>query len=226
MQFVTAKTLNCPYCLHPLADDDYHFHLSKCSKDHTLLKERLKTYAGISVNDEASLISEYKQMIQYDDSFFPRYWECDDSHVNTTFHQIMPKSPEAITILKTVDNCKALKRIERVQNKELFLKYQDYTHQHDGREQLLFHGSLLNKYNLICNQGFDLGHSKNGLHGYGIYLSSTMSYSIDYARNSSSVCPGQMLLCRTWISDETTIAANIHVVHHDYAVYPAYVLYY
>lgn len=226
MQFVMNKTLNCPFCLRPLGEDGYHDHVSTCSHDHTELHDRLKKYAGILVNDYASLISEYKQMIQYDDSFFPPHWESDDTHVNTTFHVIEATSPEAKSVLDAVDGCRSIKRIERIQNKELYLQYQNYKNQRQGIERLLFHGSSLNKYNLICNQGFDLGHSNNGLHSYGIYLSSTMSYSVDYVKNTSGHTDHQILLCRAWVSHETTIADNIHVFHRDYAVYPAYILYY
>ncbi len=234
MELLSDKTMNCPFCLTIVSPQDYEKHVLNCRDvDFELLKNRLHTYCGISMktNDDLDgrrrLLSEYLEFIRHDRSYYPAHW-CDYHQTNNTdFYKVSLASREAKDLLANPVCTKSLKRIVRTQNKELYLRFLDFKMDNQGSDAMLFHGTRDENINLICNQGFDRGHSKNGLHGFGIYLSSTMSYSLAYAVTSDhrNLQGKSLMLCRTHLTTDVTISENIHVVHHDFAVYPEYILY-
>lgn len=221
MRLSSDKILSCPYCIRPLSDHDYRPHLTTdCTmRQPAIIEARLERYVGPSSDDDP--IDRYHGFITYDRTYYPMDWTEDFQERNTAFYHVAIASPEVRALQKLVGTT-PLHRVERVQNKELVLRYQDFRETNaDGREALLFHGSSDGLYNIICNQGFDMGHSKNGAFGYGIYFSSTFGYSKGYAKDSRC-----MLICRAWITKTTVVSENIHVVHDDFAVYPAYLVHY
>lgn len=220
MQVVSDKTLNCPFCIHPVSDIGYEEHLHSCRrKDARLIQSRLHTQETLSY----ALLEAYKEYVVYCRDFFPPLWD-DHQLTNTEFYAVDINSTEGRRVASLVKHTVNLSRIERVQNKELHMRYTEFKENNTGNELMLFHGSAENIYNLICNQGFDAGHSNLGAHGFGIYLSSTMSYSLGYSRRAGG-SGTSMLLCHAFLTADCVISDNIHVVHDDFAVYPSYVLY-
>lgn len=168
-----------------------------------------------------NLIERYLEFVLYERDYYPTEWTEEFQERNTAFYSVTIGSLEAKSLQKLA-RATRLQHIERVQNKELFLKYMDFQKANvDGRECLLFHGSKVELYNIICNQGFDTGHSNHGLLGYGLYFSGMMDYIKGFVRG----CPC-MLVCKVWLTSTSVVSGNIHVVHDDFAAYPAYVIYY
>ena len=222
MQTVNDKRLNCPGCIRPLSRHEFDAHVLSCAFDKVVLKKRLESGGVKPSGPMGVLLETYLEYITFDRSFFDHTWAEDHQEHNTAFHVVPLESHEANEIKRLVAGDASLHRIERVQNKELFLRYREHKESRPGREVRLFHGAPQHVYNLICNEGFDAGHSKSGLHGYGIYLSSTMAYSMCY----TGVGGCSLLLCKAWITQSAVVSDNIHVVHDDFAVYPDHVLYY
>ena len=228
MQNTSLKTCNCPFCLKPIEStkNEYMMHLSSChNSDFELLTQRLEKWCNLSINNNQQdvLLNEYHDFISYDRSFFPATW-CDDiQEDNTAFYFIDKTKSEGKRVTAMTQNFE-IKRLERIQNKELYLRFCEYQETNQGKDVSLFHGTRAKNINLICNQGFDRGHSKNGSYGFGIYLSSCLKYSLDYAEKSPS---GQrcLLLCQAHLTKEAMMASNIHVIKDDFAVYPQYILY-
>lgn len=183
-----------------------------------ILGARIRRFVGPVSGDP---IDQYMEFITYDRTFYPAYWIEDFQDCNTAFYSIPIASPDA-RVLQKLAGATKLHHVESVQNKELFLRYKEFQEANaDGREAMLFHGSRDGLYNIICNQGFDLGHSKDGLFGHGLYFSSTIDYSKAFAKGRPS-----MLVCKVWLTGTSRISDNIHVVHSDFAAYPAYVVHY
>ncbi|KAI3432550.1 hypothetical protein D9Q98_004099 [Chlorella vulgaris] len=175
----------------------------------------------ISTNDAEE---DYLDFSQYNCGFYPTHWSDDRQDTNTAFYNVNLWSSEAKPLLALVADDARIRRIERVQNRELYLRYAESREASRAREVMLFHGSQESLYNVICNQGFDLGHSHHGLHGYGIYFSSTLVYSMGYAKKGH-LAGKSVLVCRVLLTDTAVIAGNIHVVHDDFLALPEYVLY-
>lgn len=228
MQLITDKTLNCPGCIIPISEQQYAEHIKTCAHDvMDIMQNRLQKFSNLRIRDADAtlLIEEYLQFVLHDKTYYPSYWSDDYQLENTAFYEVHLKCKEAKEIASLVNEVVQVVRIERIQNKELYLRFLEYSVDNPGRQALLFHGTSDENYNLICNQGFDRGHSNNGLYGFGVYLSSCMKYSLDYAHKTEKKhrC---MLICRTHITPDTKISQNIHVVHDDFAVYPEYLVYF
>jgi hypothetical protein len=217
MQLASDKTLNCPYCVRPVSLDAYRRHVGECDMQQCgVLATRIQKFAGPFSGD---LIDRYLEFIRYERAYYAMEWTEEFQEHNTAFYSVPIGTLEAKSLQKLA-GASELRHVERVQNKELYLKYTDFREANaDGRETLLFHGSRVELYNVICNQGFDVGHSKNGLFGYGLYFSSTMDYSKSFVKGRPC-----MLVCKVWLTPTTVISGNIHVVHDDFAAYPAYVV--
>lgn len=219
MQLTSDKTLCCPYCVCPLSPDAYRLHLEACDMQQSgVLAARIHRLSGPF---SGNLIDRYLEFVLYERDYYPTEWTEEFQERNTSFYSVTIGSLEAKSLQKLAC-ATTLQHIERVQNKELFLKYMDFQMANvDGRECLLFHGSKVELYNIICNQGFDTGHSNHGLFGYGLYFSSTMDYSKGFVRGRPC-----MLVCKVWLTSTSVVSGNIHVVHNDFAAYPAYVIHY
>lgn len=218
------KTLNCPHCIRPLCEAQYGAHVAECG-GLDLLVERMERHGYARAGAVEDPVAEYLDFVRHDRAFFPPRW-CDDlQEHNTAFYLVDPASAEARALQALAS--KPLRRVERVQNKELFLAHAEYRAKNpDGKEAMLFHGSRAGAYNLICNQGLDGGHSRDGTYGKGIYLSSCMTYSTGYSRRADGTPGDAMLVCRTWLTPGAIVRGNIHVVHDDFAALPEYLVYY
>jgi hypothetical protein len=202
----------------PLASDGYRDHLETCNMKQSQLLEARLELCGPFPGD---LVDRYLEFVTYERSYYPSEWTKDFQKENTAFYTVAIGSSEASSLQQLSDSSK-LRHIERVQNKELFLRFMEYRQSNkDGREALLFHGMRERLYNIICNQGFDLGHSKPGLYGYGLYFSSTMDYSKAFVKGRPC-----LLVCKVWVTDTAVVSGNIYVVHNDFAAYPAYLVHY
>jgi hypothetical protein len=223
MQLACDKTLSCPYCVRPVSLDAYRLHLDECDMQQCgVLATRIQRFSGPFSGD---VIDRYVEFIRYERAYYAMEWTEDFQEHNTAFYSVATGSLEAKSLQKLA-GASILQPVERVQNKELYLKYLDFREANaDGREMLLFHGSRVELYNIICNQGFDVGHSNHGLFGYGLYFSSTMDYSKAFVKGFVKV-PPCMLVCKVWLTSTAVISGNIHVVHDDFAAYPAYVVHY
>ena len=230
----------CPFCVNPLTDDTpaYVDHLIACRGTSDI--EKRGVIFGRMQHDcpylrdaeEHELYSEYMGFVQHDVYMFPSNWNVVDQHENCRLCPVARESDEIRHVLKFVEpgsiDSSSVCRVERCQNKELYLRYSDRKAGPPGaRETWLFHGSKPDIYNLILQSGFDRGCSNHGSYGYGIYLSSTYGYSLSY----TTPCiddPGKkrLLLCRVLLRVDTVIAGNIHVVQHDFDVYPEYVVHF
>jgi hypothetical protein len=183
-----------------------------------VLAARIQRFSGPF---SGNLINRYLDFIMYERDYYPIEWTEDFQEHNTAFYSVAVGSLEAKSLQKLA-GATELRHIERVQNKELYLRYGEFREANaDGHERLLFHGSRIELYNIMCNQGFDVAHSKNGLFGYGLYFSNTMEYSKSFVKGR--LC---MLVCKVWLTSTAVISDNIHVVHDDFATYPAYLVHY
>ena len=227
---VMRKTMACPFCVNPLADDTpaYVDHLIACRgasdvEKRSVVFRRIRHDCPYASDHE--LYSEYMGFVQHDASLFPRNWKVVDQRENCRLIPVAKDSEEIRhSLLKRVDSI-AVCHVERCQNKELYLRYSD--RKAGAREAWLFHGSKPDIYNLILQSGFDRGCSKNGAYGYGIYLSSTHGYSLKYTTPCvDAPIKMRLLLCRVLLRDDTVIEGNIHVVQHDFDVYPEYVVHF
>lgn len=201
-------------------------HLSRCNvSDVERLRSRLEKWGDVSISNN-QLFEQYFEFILFNRNFYPPHWTDEHHNCNTTFH-VVPFSSGEVRHFQFPRDC-TLTRIERVQNKELYLRCLEYKNEHNtGKEATLFHGSQENNYNIICNQGFDVGHSRQGVWGYGLYFSSCMDYSRVYSRARLGGSGHAMLMCRVWLTDDSVVnVGNVHVVHSDFAAYPEYIIYY
>src|SRR3569833_1882460 len=134
MRLASDKTLSCPYCIRPMSDDEYRLHLTKeCTmRQPAILEARLERFVGRSSDDD--LIDRYREFITYDRTYYPMDWTEDFQAHNTAFYHIANASSEARALQKLVGPT-PLPRDERVQNKELVLRYEEFREAHaNGRE--------------------------------------------------------------------------------------------
>ena len=124
----------------------------------------------------------------------PSHWERHGEEEELKVVPVNPHSREfkeiAALFTRTMptDKC-TIQRLERVQNKVLWMRYRDCKERF-GRdlpsagEKLLFHGTRQNDPEVIyrSDAGFDVGHSRVGMWGPGNYFAVNASYSDDYAR--------------------------------------------
>lgn len=117
--------------------------------------------------------------------------------------------------LQTMPNVSFLK-IERVQNKPLWRKYQHCSHrmyQYDGvlNEKLLFHGSRRTNPKEIYkgDDGFDIRCSNSGMWGRGSYFAANASYSDGYAH----VVKGFKKMLAAWVLTGHSMKSDPHSYH-------------
>ena len=123
----------------------------------------------------------------------PSHWERHGVEEELKVVPVSPHSREfkeiAALFTRTMPTDRyTIQRLERVQNKILWMRYRDCKERF-GRdlpsagEKHLFHGTRQNDPEVIYSGdvGFDVGHSKVGWWGTGIYFAVNASYSDRYA---------------------------------------------
>lgn len=198
----------CPYCI-IICDKQ---HLEKCkNRDLNLLCKRMNCHI-----DGIQIEQDYLEFIKHEQSLFPFYWTFPQE-INVKFLELTKNHPliKQNKMLKEAVNYKSLSRVFLIQNKELYLKYNEI--KDSLKEEYYFHGSP--NYENICLQGFDKGFSKNGTYGYGVYVSKNLGTSLTY--NNIAI-----LLCKVKLSKDTIVNDYCSVIHDDFSIYPEFLIKY
>jgi len=147
---------------------------------------------------------------------FPSTWEPQTA--NCELKSISPNSSEwqqiELRMKETLPNIR-ISKLERVQNKWLWEKYQsskailEKKNQGNVNEKQLFHGTRANQPNNIFNDeyGFDMRFSSGGMWGVAIYFAQNASYSNSY-RYTTPDNQYQMFFARVLVGDCIHIMPN------------------
>lgn len=127
-------------------------------------------------------------------------------------------------------------RIERNNNLDLwrqFVTRRDLAGVIEEKE--MFHGSYNDNYMSILMNGFDIGRSKNGLLGVGVYFAESSTYSnsftqevelVDAEKYGAPRTLKNMLMCRVLTRADTGHGDDILAIRDDRDAYPEYIIYY
>jgi len=141
---------------------------------------------------------------------YPSVWESMSSPFQS--FDVVRGTEEWATVagrfLEGLPQC-PISRIERVQNKQLwlwfFLKKKELDSKngssHGSNEKYAFHGSRANAYDIILKDGFDHRVANmGGAYGAGIYFAHSSATSSSYV-GSSGFAGRKMLFCRVLVGD-------------------------
>ena len=145
------------------------------------------------------------------------------------FELVDPTSTEGIEIAKHFNRsiCNKIIRIERINNPKLL---QEFEKASSGlKPAYFFHGSNNSNYVSIANNGFDIGRSRDGLLGVGIYFAVDAQLSSQFTtgvREHRGECIYNMLYCKVAVAPEDGYECDMRCIRNDRRAYPEYIIYY
>ena len=218
--------MNCPFCLKIKNFQEILF--CKFLSDIDKLKFIKNMKRSFNEFNEEILV-EYLEFIKSNQYLFPNYWNFSDNNFDAKLFKINKNDFHFKNLQnskgKIIDQLRNQNESEifRIQNKMLYLKYLNFSEKFDKTESnkftecVLFHGSPTKNYPNIFSQGFDVGYSKDGAYGYGIYFAEKLETSLTFNKNEVLIC--KVLLTETDVSND-----YCKVIKEDFRIYPMYLV--